>query len=81
MDQISTRFKKLQTDIIKRYTSTCNEYKDDNLLNIVSSMSPSKIEELSHTKQENDNKSFNDDDENNEKSYVALNEVNIKNNV
>lgn len=75
LDQISTRFKKLQTDIIKRYTSTCNEYKDDNFLNIVNSLSPSKIEELSHTKQENDNKSFNDDDENNEKSYVALNEI------
>jgi len=42
-------------------------------------MSPSKVEELSHIEQEN-NKSFNDDDENNEKSYVALNEVNIKTN-
>lgn len=79
LDQISTRFKKLQTDIIKRFTSTCNEYKDDNLLNILNSMSPSKVEELSHIEQEN-NKSFNDDDENNEKSYVALNEVNIKTN-
>jgi len=72
LDQISTRFKKLQTDIIKRYTSTCIEYKDDNFLN----MTPSKIEELSHSEQENDDKSFNDDDEGGEKSSLALNEVN-----
>jgi len=43
-------------------------------------MTPIKIEELSHSEQENDNKSFNDDDENSEKSSIALNEVNIKNN-
>jgi hypothetical protein len=80
LDQISTRFKKLQTDIIKRYTSTCNEYKDEHFFKIVNSMTPIKIEELSHSEQENDNKSFNDDDENSEKSSIALNEVNIKNN-
>ncbi|XP_025203279.1 zinc finger protein 585A-like [Melanaphis sacchari] len=74
LDQISTRFKKLQTDIIKRYTSTCNEYKDGNFLNTVNSMTPVKIEELSHSEQENDNKSFNDD-ENSEKSFIALNEI------
>ena len=73
LDQISTRFKKLQTDIIKRYTSTCIEYTNDNYSNIANSMKPTKIEELNE--QEND-KSFNDDDENSEKSSIALHEVN-----
>lgn len=76
MDQISTRFKKLQTDIIKRYISTCVEYKDATDFNVVDSMVQTKIVELSQNKLENDDTSFNDDDENSEKSSVALNEVN-----
>lgn len=77
MDQISTRFKKLQTDIIKRYTSTCVEYKDATDFNVVDSMVQTKIVELSQSELKNDDTSFNDDDdENSEKSSVALNEVN-----
>jgi len=76
LDQISTRFTKLQTDIIKRYTSTCIEYKDDTDFNVVDSMVQTKHEKLLPSEQEND-KSFNDDDdENSEKSSIALNEVN-----
>ncbi|XP_022180674.1 zinc finger protein 320-like isoform X2 [Myzus persicae] len=74
LDQISTRFTKLQTDIIKRYTSTCIEYKDDTDINVVNSMVQPKPEELLPSEQEND-KSFNDDDENSEKSSIALNEI------
>lgn len=77
LDQISTRFTKLQTDIIKRYTSTCIEYKDDTDINVVNSMVQPKPEELLPSEQEND-KSFNDDDENSEKSSIALNEVNYE---
>jgi len=77
LDQISTRFKKLQSDIIKRYTSTCVEYKDATDFNVVDSMVQTKIVELSQSELENDDIiSFNDDDENSEKSSVALNEVN-----
>lgn len=73
LEQISTRFKKLQTDIIKRYTSTCIEYKDDTLLNVVD-IKPSKID-LPFSDPENE-KSLNDEDESGEKSTNALNEVN-----
>jgi len=76
LDHISTRFKKLQTDIIKRYTSTCIEYKDDTFLSVVSSMVPTKINHLLIDKQENDNKSLNTEDENEEKSSNAFSEVN-----
>lgn len=75
MDQISTRFNKLQSDIIKRYTSTCIEYKDATDFSVVDSLVQTNIEELSQSEQKNDT-SFNDDDENSEKSSVALNEVN-----
>lgn len=75
MDQISIRFKKLQTDIIKRYTSTCIEYKDDTFLSEVNSMVTTKID-LTHVDQDNENKSLNTDDENVEKSSNAYNEVN-----
>lgn len=76
LDQISTRFKKLQTDIIKRYTSTCIEYKDDNFLNVVNNMVPTKLIELPLNEEESKIKSLNNDDENTEKSSKTLNEVN-----
>jgi len=75
LDQISTRYNKLQTDIIKRYTSTCIEYKDATDFS-VDSMVQTKIEELSQSEQKNVDTSFNDDDDNSEKSSTALNEVN-----
>jgi len=79
LDQISTRYNKLQTDIIKRYTSTCIEYKDATDFSVVDSMvqtNQTNNEELSQSEQKNDDMSFNDDDENSEKSSIALNEVN-----
>lgn len=39
-------------------------------------MTPTKIEELSHSEEEIDSKSFHDDEENSENSSIALNEVN-----
>jgi len=75
LDQISTRFKKLQTDIIKRYTSTCIEYKDDAFLSLVSSMVPTKFNKLSIDEQEN-KKILNTEDETGEKSSNTFSEVN-----
>lgn len=76
LDQISTRFKKLQTDIIKRYSSTCIEYKDDKFLSIVNSMTPTKIIELPLSEKENESIK-NNEEENGEKSSDALSEVNF----
>lgn len=69
LDQISNRFKKLQTDIIKRYTSTCIEYKDDTFLSLVNSMNSTKMIELPLNEQENDKIG--------EKSSNAYNEVRL----
>lgn len=72
LDQISTRFTKLQSDIIKRYTSTCNEYKNNTDFNV----DQAKIVDLSQSEKKKNDKPLNADDENSEKSSIALNEVN-----
>jgi len=72
LDQISTRFTKLQSDIIKRYTSTCNEYKNDTDFNV----DQAKIVDLSQSEKKKNDKPLNADDEIREKSSIALNEVN-----
>lgn len=79
LDQLSTRFKKLQTDIIKRYASTCIEYKDNTFIDVVNSMTPTKMIELPLTEQENEDKSLNTEEKNGEKSSKALTEVNYNN--
>lgn len=76
LDQISIRFKKLQTDIIKRYTSTCIEYNDENFVNVVNNMTTTKIIELPLAVKDNENKTLNNCDEIEEKSPNALSEVN-----
>lgn len=75
MDQISTRFKKLQSDIIKRYTSTCIDYKDNTFINVVNSMSPAKMIELPLSKKETEIKSLNNEEDGVDKSSNDLNEV------
>lgn len=79
LDQLSTRFKKLQTDIIKRYTSTCIEYKDNTFIDVVNSMTPTKVIELPLTEQENEDTSLNNEEKNGEKSSKALTEVKYNN--
>ncbi|VVC26905.1 Zinc finger C2H2-type,Zinc finger, RING/FYVE/PHD-type [Cinara cedri] len=71
LEQISTRFKKLQTDIIKRYSSTCIEYKDEAFVSVVNNISPKKLIELPLIK----NETLNNEEESVEKSYNTLNEV------
>jgi len=78
LDQISTRFKKLQTDIIKRYTSTCVDYKDNTFISVVNSMTPTKMIQLPLNGKENENKSLNSDGDCVDKSSNALNEVTLK---
>lgn len=53
------------------------EYKDEAFVNVVNNMSPAKMIELPLTKKEYENQSFNNEDENGEKSSNTLNEVNI----
>lgn len=77
LDHISVRFKKLQTDIIKRYASTCIEYKDETFVDMVNSMTPTKLIELPLSVEVNEDKSIdNINDESGDKSPDALNEVN-----
>ncbi|XP_015365841.1 PREDICTED: zinc finger protein 214-like [Diuraphis noxia] len=71
LDQISTRFTKLQSDIIKRYTSTCSEYKNNTDFNV----DHAKIVDLSQGEQKKNDKSLNAENENSEKSSIALNEI------
>ncbi|XP_050422775.1 zinc finger protein 569-like [Adelges cooleyi] len=78
LDQISIRFKKLQTDIIKRYTSTCIEYKDPDFINTVNDMSPQiKGESPSVTQEEAKDKLFmsNDDVKSTEKTPKDIDEI------
>lgn len=74
LDQISARFKKLQSDIIKRYASTCIEYKEDSFMSLSNSEDPLEINELPLCEQENETKSLNNEDEG-EKSSNALHEA------
>jgi len=73
LDQISTRFKKLQTDIIKRYTSTCIHYKDNTFLSVLNDITETKVIELPTCKVENDDIEHGSG----EKSSDTLCEVNL----
>lgn len=75
LDQISARFKKLQTDIVKRYESTCIEYKEESLMSVGDGVDPLQINDLPLREQEEESKSSKNEDESGEKSSRALHEA------
>ncbi|XP_050538915.1 zinc finger protein 37-like isoform X2 [Daktulosphaira vitifoliae] len=73
LDQISLRFKKLQSDIVKRYSSTCLEYKDNDFIAAVNNMVPHMLDESLTI--ETEDKSMSNDNKSQEKTPKEIDEI------